>query len=231
MWGVVLILISLVAVEALIPARAADSQSLCETAAAEAERRHALPDKLLQAISIVETGRDFKGKNAAWPWTVNIDGRGHYFKSKKEAHAFAKERATLGVGSMDIGCFQINTRWHGKSFSTIDTMFDPETTADYAASFLKSLYSEFGDWDTAVKKYHSRTKTKGERYGRKISAVMESITAQPSGPELFAPRFSPIPLTRLQPGGVELVMFSSSGPIVDDTGMRPLFPAENPPWN
>ena len=222
--------IGLFVLASVTPAHASDDQVLCETAAEKAERRHALPDKLLQAISIVETGRAGPDAQTAWPWTVNIAGRGHYFKSLKEARSFAQSKAKLGASSMDIGCFQINTKWHGKSFSTINTMFDPETGADYAASFLKDLQIEFGDWDKAVKNYHSRTTTKGERYGKKVSAVMENISADKDTPEKKSLLTAVAPLTRFQPGGVELAIFASGSPLAKDATRRPLLSTENSSW-
>ena len=45
----------------------------------------------------------------------------------------------------------------GKSFATIDDMFDPAANALYAAGFLHDLFEETGDWELAAGAYHSRT--------------------------------------------------------------------------
>ncbi len=221
------------AIAALIfasPALASDDQALCEAAAKKAEQRHAIPNKLLQAISIVETSREGPKSKSSWPWTVNIAGRGHYFKTLKEARAFVQKKSKLGASSMDIGCFQINTKWHGKSFQTVDGMFDPEAGADYAASFLKTLKTEFGDWDKAVKNYHSRTASKGERYGKKVSAVVDSIREIEETAATTSLLDSATPFSGLLRGGVELAIFSSGSPLVRDATPRPLISTENAAW-
>lgn len=222
-----------IAIAALVlatPAFASDDQSLCTAAAKKAEQQHSIPDKLLQAISIVETSRDGPKSNAAWPWTVNIAGRGHYFKTASDARAFVQEKAKLGARSMDIGCFQINTKWHGKSFQTVDKMFDPEAGANYAASFLKNLKAEFGDWDKAVKNYHSRTATKGARYGQKVSAVAESIRESEKTAETPMLFTSTAPISQILRGGVELVIFAPASPLVGEAPPRPIIPTENSAW-
>ena len=50
---------------------------------------------------------------------------------------------------------QINYRWHGHAFPSLDAMFDPEWTATYAAQFLRTLYEERGSWSAAAGAYHS----------------------------------------------------------------------------
>ena len=50
---------------------------------------------------------------------------------------------------------QINYRWHGRAFPSLDAMFDPEYTATYAAQFLRTLYEERGSWSAAAGAYHS----------------------------------------------------------------------------
>ena len=40
---------------------------------------------------------------------------------------------------------QINYRWHGHAFPSLEAMFDPEWTATYAAQFLRTLYEERGE--------------------------------------------------------------------------------------
>lgn len=208
----------------------ASSTATCRTAAAKAERAHAIPDNLLQAITLVETGRWLDKKTTAWPWTVNIAGKSHYFDSSNEALVFALARAQLGASSMDLGCFQINTKWHRKNFSTIEEMFDPDAGAAYAASFLKKLYREFGDWDVAVKNYHSRTESKGKRYAKKIDAALTAMADEEGQPKLIAASFTPLALERFKPGGVDLAIFPKAAPLLEGAGAQPLISAENASW-
>lgn len=213
-----------------VSAHARDNAATCQTAAAKAEREHAIPDNLLQAITLVETGRWLDKKNTAWPWTINIAGKSHYFDSSNEALVFALARAQLGAKSMDLGCFQINTKWHSKNFSTLEEMFDPDAGAAYAASFLTKLHREFGDWDIAVKNYHSRTESKGKRYAKKIDAVLTAMADDDNQSKRLAVSFTPPPLERFKPGGVDLAIFPTAAPLLESAGAQPLISAENAAW-
>lgn len=226
----VLMIAGVIALANAASAHARDNAAMCQSAAAKAERAHAIPENLLQAITLVETGRWLDKKTTAWPWTVNIAGKSHYFDSRSEALVFAMARAQIGAKSMDLGCFQINTKWHSKNFSTMEEMFDPDAGAAYAASFLTKLYQEFGDWDTAVKSYHSRTEAKGERYAKKIDAVLISMTDDEKQPKRLAVSFTPPPLERFKPGGVDLAIFPKAAPLLEGVGARPLISAENAAW-
>ena len=54
--------------------------ALCRAAIASAERSTGVPDRLMQAIGIVESGRpDERGGVSAWPWTINVEGTGYVF--------------------------------------------------------------------------------------------------------------------------------------------------------
>jgi hypothetical protein len=214
-------------VSAISTVHAAQNDAPCETAAAHAERRFNIPAGLLQAISIVETGRSNGGEQAAWPWTINVDGRGRYFESRNEADQFVKRRAPLGQASMDIGCFQINTKWHGAKFSSTESMFDPDVTAEYAASFLSKLRDEFGSWEMAVENYHSRNKVLGERYGEKVTAILNDITSKEE--PTSKPSTSPSPRPHF--GGVELVIFTPLAPLFEDAGIQPIIVKKDASWN
>lgn len=159
--------ISVVLLSAFIsPLRAAELQAsftnLCDQAASRAAENVGVPVPILLAITRTETARN----GMPWPWTMNIDGRGRWFSTREDAVNFAADSYDSGVRSFDIGCFQINHRWHGENFTSIRAMFDPDTNATYAARYLVSLFEEFGAWDQAVGAYHSRTPRHATRYVR-----------------------------------------------------------------
>ena len=147
----------------------------CIRTAKALETSHQIPAGTLQAISLVETGVKKNNVYAPWPWTVNIAGKGYYFESKKAALAFAKKKQKAGVKSMDIGCFQINTKWHGDAFRDLDTMFDPSTNGAYAAGFLKKLKAKTSNWQSAISHYHSKTPQKGAAYLAKVNAAQAKM--------------------------------------------------------
>lgn len=129
----------------------------CEAAIVQGARESGVPQEVLHAISLTETGRKEGGSLRPWPWAINREGQGYWFKTREEAFHFAQGSLAAGRKSFDVGCFQINYRWHGHNFASLEAMFDPLTGARYAARFLSDLFAETGDWSRAAGAYHSRT--------------------------------------------------------------------------
>ena len=75
-----------------------------------------------------------------------MEGAGHWFDTENAARTYVSKHFERGARSFDVGCFQINYKWHGASFRSIEHMFDPFENARYAAAFLKRLYDESGNW-------------------------------------------------------------------------------------
>ena len=48
-----------------------------------------LPPEVLYAVALTESARqvDSTGNVRPWPWTLNVQGRGHFFDSRQEAEA------------------------------------------------------------------------------------------------------------------------------------------------
>lgn len=141
------------------PNAARAARDSCTQAARLAAAELDVPSDILLAITLVETRKD----GAPWPWTLNHDGRGQWFPSASEAGRAATEILASG-GMADIGCFQINSRWHGAAFASVDQMFDPVENALYAARYLRRLHAEMGSWPAAIAAYHSRDPARGQAY-------------------------------------------------------------------
>ncbi len=164
------------------PVSTEDPSDLCERAIVNGARRGGVPVEVLHAVALNETGRKAEGHLRAWPWAINREGKGYWFKSYEEALAFAKASLAEGRTSFDVGCVQINYRWHGRAFPSIEAMFDPEWTATYAAQFLRTLYEERGDWSAAAGAYHSLT----PELARKYAARFDTMLAGPATREIEA---------------------------------------------
>jgi len=130
-------------------------QAVCIAAIRQAERTHAIPPDLLLAIGLQEAGMSYNGSMTIWPWSLNVEGRGVRFDSRAEAEIYLAGQLAQGKRSIDVGCLQINLRWHPDAFPTPADGFDPVRNADYAARFLRGLYAETGDWMQAAGHYHS----------------------------------------------------------------------------
>jgi hypothetical protein len=160
------------------PLRADDADSdaaLCEQAIVAGARRGGVPPEVLHAIALTETGRKAGGRVRPYPWAINREGKGHWFKSREEALAFAEQSLAAGRRSFDVGCVQINFRWHGHAFPSLDDMFDPEWTATYAAQFLRTLYEERGSWSAAAGAYHSLTPELAQIYRARFDRLLAGL--------------------------------------------------------
>jgi hypothetical protein len=129
----------------------------------------------LQAIARTESGISRNGYFSPWPWTVNIAGKGGYYENKFAARSHILKSIENGSRNIDIGCFQINHKWHGSRFSSIDHMLDPVENARYAASFLKALYAEYGQWELAAGAYHSRNAEFSRNYLRRFMPILDDL--------------------------------------------------------
>lgn len=191
-------------------------QTVCETAARRASSMTGVPLKVLLAVSLTESGRKTGATFGAWPWTLNIAGKGAFFDSKSAALARAHATLAGGERSFDLGCFQINYRWHGEAFGALSDMLDPDLNAQYAAQFLRDLFAESGDWSVAVGHYHSRTPQYANRYRKIFHRHLANLGGGPIPVQSFPPATAVAPtVTRapnrfplLQPGGAPVSMGS-----------------------
>lgn len=175
---------------------AASPAAQCRAAIAQAERTLAVPDRLMQSIGVIESGRrDETGAMAAYPWTINAAGVGSYYASKAEAIAAVLALRAQGIRSIDVGCMQVNLMHHAGAFASLDEAFDPAANARYAARFLTRLLVQTGSWPAATAGYHSLTPDIGAEYASKVLAVWarpaprgipDLVPAAPAGPSFAA---------------------------------------------
>lgn len=185
------------ALSATTPASAAPDTAiaaLCDRAAIGAARRHGVPLDVLRAITRTETGRVSGGALQPWPWTVNMEGRGLWFASRAAAQIYVQAQLAGGARSFDVGCFQLNHRWHGAGFGSIGDMFDPDRNAGHAAAFLKRLHAELGDWTAAAGAYHSRTPELARRYTARFERIRGALSGTMAPPAALARGTGPGPL-------------------------------------
>ena len=166
-------LMTVAAWDATASTKAAVSADLCERAVLREERAQRIPSRLLHAISIAESGRWNKARkeNAAWPWTVTSGGKGQYYPSKTAAIRAVQRLQRQGVRNIDVGCMQVNLKYHPKAFKSLSDAFDPAINARYAGRFLARLRQEKRSWVQAVKHYHSATRELHMRYRAKVYKI------------------------------------------------------------
>lgn len=158
-------------------------EGVCLDTAARVNHQEGLPPHMLGSIAITESGRTVPETKAkvAWPWTVTSGGEGQYFPTKAAAVAEVRRLQKAGVENIDVGCMQINLKYHPNAFASIEAGFDPETNVRYAARFLKDMRQSFGSWSDAVRHYHSADDTRSLAYAKRVAKNYYDLTGAKSG--------------------------------------------------
>jgi soluble lytic murein transglycosylase-like protein len=123
----------------------------CEREMVQAAHRHGVPLGMLYAVGLTETGRG----DSLRPYALNIEGRAVYETDRKGARDQFIAAQQAGARSIDVGCMQINHRFHGRNFASLEDMLEPAKNVDYAARFLRQLREREGSWTKAVARYHA----------------------------------------------------------------------------
>lgn len=163
------------------PVHAADDAAACGAETARQEKAQGIPDRLLHAISLVESGRwDSESRASfAWPWTVMAEGEGRFLPTKAAAIAEVKKLQAAGVRNIDVGCMQVNLLAHPNAFASLDEAFEPATNVAYAARFLVGLYENTQNWPTAGAYYHSQTPSEAAPYKARLLSTWENAKQRP----------------------------------------------------
>ena len=159
-----------------------DSKQSCLPEIAAAEARHHLPPGLLLSMALVESGRrdPVTGLVAPWPWTIQVQGRGHFYETLADASREAKGFLQAGNGFVDVGCLQVDLFHHPDAFHTLDEAFTPATNIDYAARYLAGLAQTRGSWLEAVAAYNAGDPSDGIGYLARVLYLWKGVhlTAQ-----------------------------------------------------
>jgi hypothetical protein len=125
-----------------------------------AEKEHNIPKGLLLAVAKTESNLE--------AYALNISGRSHFFRDKDTALKTIRCALDEGITNIDIGAAQINYKWHGNKFSSIEDMLSPEVNIQYAAKLLAKLKQQHGNWHKAIRIYHSSNLKYHRQYSRRV---------------------------------------------------------------
>lgn len=141
------------------------------------EAKFQIPRNTLHSIALKESGKKHSKHKivVVWPWTVNVEGRGYHFNSKKEAISFVKKQIILGKESIDVGCMQINLKHHLDAFNSLGEAFNPKDNIAYGAKFLRAKYDQLGNWHKAIAHYHSATHELGSKYKQDVIKIANNM--------------------------------------------------------
>jgi predicted pyridoxine 5'-phosphate oxidase superfamily flavin-nucleotide-binding protein len=76
------------------------------------------------------------------------------------------------VNNVDIGCMQINWRWHRGAFASPVDMLDPSLNVRYAARLLAAYKVRAGSWSAAVAQYHTRDARLAATYQCRVARAL-----------------------------------------------------------
>ena len=152
-----------------------DKLNLCENTIESIELQTDIPKGLLLGIGKAEAIRKIKNKFVIWPWTLNHAGKSMFFDTKKQMRNYVFKNLKRNDFNIDVGCMQINIKWHKNNFKKISDMFEVNPNVSYAASFLKQLKSKHGSWDKAIKHYHSSDPKKNNPYLIKVKSYWKKV--------------------------------------------------------
>ena len=143
-----------------------------------------VPYKILYAVGLQESRRP--GGIRPWPWTLNINREGYYFNCRNDALNAIVKAQSEGLRSIDVGLGQVNLRWNGHLFTSLEEALDPMSNLEAATQVLRrefdACYAMTGrpDWWCAVGRYHSGGNTeeqraRAQRYSNSVYALWESL--------------------------------------------------------
>ncbi len=122
----------------------------CQAIIKHFENEYNIPENLLSAVAMVESGK--------YPWSINARGRAHVFRTKGEALSFIEKQKKRGTKNIYVGCMQICLKSHGKRFETLDHALTPYNNIRYAAKLLRGLFDRFGSWESALMHYNASSR-------------------------------------------------------------------------
>lgn len=140
-----------------------------------------LPPSLLYAVALTESGQSSLSEDQLrpWPWTLNVNGKGQYFPSRKAAwralqHALASEQR-----SVDIGLMQINWRYHQQALGSPWQALEPYHNLRVGASILKGCHVTKLNWQKNVGCYHApNNPPRAQRYSQRVTDYWQQLTQE-----------------------------------------------------
>ncbi len=136
------------------------SENDCHTNTSVVERQLHIPNGLLLAISLVESGVD----GVPQPNALSFGSRSLVAHSQEDA---VRRLQTGGGGLRNdayVGCMQLSVRYHRGAFHSLEKMMDPRANIWYAGRMLLRLRGESGNWSRAVARYQGGSTRQSHAY-------------------------------------------------------------------
>ena len=124
---------------------------ICEREMTRAAQEFKVPLAVLFAVGLTETGQ----RGRLRPYMLNVDGRAIETDSAAAAEIRIAEAQRAGARFIDVGCMQINLRYHAGKFISLRHMLQPRDNVRYAARLLMELRGREATWTMAVARYNA----------------------------------------------------------------------------
>ncbi|MCP3712591.1 transglycosylase SLT domain-containing protein [Paraburkholderia sp. CNPSo 3274] len=129
--------------------------------------------KVLAGIALNESA--YNGR--AWPWTLNVAGRGFFFRSRSDAYGAIRALIAAGRCDFDVGIMQINYCYHRWRFASPWDALAPATNIHVAEAILNENYSRTHSIAKAIAYYHSANPVPGSAYLARFVRHLNQINA------------------------------------------------------
>ena len=129
--------------------------------------------KVLAGIALNESA--YHGR--AWPWTLNVAGRGYFFRSRADAYGAMRALIAAGRCDFDVGIMQIHWCSHRQRFASPWEALAPATNIHVAEAILNENYSRTHSVAKAIAYYHSANPAPGSAYLARFAHHLNQIQA------------------------------------------------------
>jgi hypothetical protein len=129
--------------------------------------------KVLAGIALNESA--YHGR--AWPWTLNVAGRGYFFRSREDALGAIRSLIAAGRCDFDVGIMQVNWCYHRQRFASPWDALAPATNVRVAEDILNENYSRTHSIAKAIAWYHSANPVPGSAYLARFVRHINQINA------------------------------------------------------
>jgi hypothetical protein len=154
-----------------LPGFAVAGPNPCTASVAEAERIFGIPEGLLQAMAINESGV----KGQPYPWALNLGGQVVYAGNLDAAQKLLDDRRSKGRKNLFAGCMQLSVFHHASNFGSLRDLLQPKRNVAYAAKYLATHYEDYSDWEAAVRRYQGGKARQSAAYFCKVLRILSDI--------------------------------------------------------
>lgn len=150
---------------------ASQAATTCHNEVLIAEQANNIPQGLLLAMALVESGRGGMPHAHA----LSVGGRAIYAKSAKDAERYFRDRSGRLKRNVFVGCLQLSLKYHGQHFRPLHRIAEPDFNVAYAARYLARHYQTYGNWTKAVQRYQGGSARQRRAYVCKVWNALNAL--------------------------------------------------------